>query len=159
MRLVIETCRKVGLPEYSSVGALARIELDVSDSLDAQAIFDQCRILQEVADRVVDARLARPEQPSPAPAREPACNGNPHATRPRADDDESPRRGSAPQDGRQLVRWARDHDEREGANLFQAIVKFGKDNGYQGRVMDWGRDEVASAYDRARRILKTVNAR
>jgi hypothetical protein len=98
MKLNVGVSRKVGLPDYSSVGASCGIELEVTGSLleqDLDKFHAQVRDAYAVAHQAVHDELARLRAPIPAdaaamppiPARSPARNGssraneNGHATR------------------------------------------------------------------------------
>jgi hypothetical protein len=96
LKLNVGVSRKVGLPDYGSVGASCNLELEVESGLldhDLEAFHARVRDVYVAAHQAVHDELARlqapvgpPHEPSAPPPR-PASNGQPadgHADRPHA---------------------------------------------------------------------------
>ena len=87
LKLNVSVSKKLGLPEYSSIGASCSLELELSEALlrsDLDAFQEQVRDVYIACNQAVNDELAR-HQASPAP---PPSNG--HST---------PASGPAPGDG------------------------------------------------------------
>ena len=196
LKVTVGVCKKLGMPNYSSVGASCELVLELDNVVveNPADFLAQMRVAYSQVRKAVDEELdrQRPEQPEPEPdrengrrepdrEREPAHAGNGHGSgdgrprerynrwgnqqpterapyraprsEPRGRDDrgrsQGPRDGSMPRTGKQLIKWTKDKDETHpnGNGLWQAMIRWAKDEGWDTRVSDWSFDQVKDAQD------------
>ena len=185
MKLTVATCRKLGLPEYSSVGSTCEIELELTDAADDQAVVDTVRRLQSLCDQAVAEHLARhiaPDVP-PAPAEKPrhewpsAKDGPGPAPEPerrppsnmtaagRLENGVKPngfnRPGNgggigAPRTGKALFAWLKETEQKKQIALLKYVNQWARLQEFPGRMVDWDADQVALAYAEVTRKLTAV---
>ena len=67
MKLNVGVCRKIGQPDYGSLGATCNVEVELSNSLifdDAEAFQRTVRQVYAACERAVDEQLGAQQQPS-----------------------------------------------------------------------------------------------
>jgi hypothetical protein len=151
--------RKQGAPNYGSDGASAEIEITLDDELPLQAVCDVMPIWYKALEQSVTAELARqaagrlsgpaepparhsePVRPDPAPQPQPQPRreyptGHTTGTNPRP----YVGRPDVPEDGRQLLGWAR------RLNRNEEMIALGKSWRLPSRVIEWTAGEVADVF-------------
>ena len=171
MKLRIATCKKLGLPEYSSVGSTCQIELELSDSADGQAVVDAIRRLPATCDPAVAEHLAA-HAGTPAAAAPPSSPQAP-SSKPRFEwqsarpsnmtaagrlangvksngfnrQGQGPGPNKPPRSGRELAGWAKTQGERIGVDLTRELAEWGKEVGVGWQIREWDGDTVRECYD------------
>jgi hypothetical protein len=95
-------------------------------------------------------RQITPGVPQPGPRPAPSPDDHTPAEERRDYGDKPPRSGRA------LFAWTKDMEARHEVGLLQYLNKWGKLQDYPGRMVDWDADQVANAYQEARRKLASA---
>ena len=82
LRLNVGVSKKIGLPEYSSVGATCNLEVELDSGLldDLDGFHDRVRDTYVACHQAVNDELARLQGPTAAPANGPAPSVNGHGS-------------------------------------------------------------------------------
>jgi hypothetical protein len=89
-------------------------------------------------------RFDDPEASAPVPARRAPGRSEPR--------DQDPGDKDAPKDGRQLLGWA----SKQVPDLKGILIGYGKKRGLHSKIVEWSPQEVAEAYQFARRQQSTT---
>lgn len=173
IRVRVGACRKESTGDYGSVGGSAEIEVELHGATDGDIERERRKWLS-LALAVVDDAIREQRGEAPRPA---APAPSPDAAPPRketgrwgtADDGRAARRtppgrkaGEArgdddpPNTGRALFARLKDLDEANGSDLVKHVSKWGKARGVEGRITEWGRDEVKAGWAEARRYAEAL---
>ncbi len=157
MKLAI--CKKVGAPNFGSNGASCELTVELPPDASLEMIGALAALHYNSIRAAVDAELAilRQSEPDRQPEPEPDSGYVPRRQRteppaPRPErpinpnmlrNDGGPWRGrpEIPEDGRQLLGWAK----RNGQD--KALLNAGERFGLPGRIVTWNQDEVRDVYE------------
>jgi hypothetical protein len=121
LKLTVGVSRKLGLPEYSSIGASCHVELELVPDLllyDVAAFHEQVRIAYSACEQAVHDELARLQTvPDPAVFVSPRANGHAPYTGTPTNGFHGPRK---PATANQL-RAIRTLADRQGVNLVELL--------------------------------------
>jgi hypothetical protein len=156
MKVHASFSRKIGLPNYSSVGAECSVEIDTETS-DPAAVVKQIRLAYAIAADAVQEQLQAALDAAPAAPAAPAQTDRPTADRPTADrrrpepepepEPEPSEDREPPRDGRQLLGWLTYFDRVDGRKWLPELTRWGKEQGFTWRVTEWTEDEVSEAVE------------
>jgi len=165
MRITVSVCRKEGRPDYGSEGASCEISFEVADDSPAAEVAAARAYWSAWCRAAVDADLAA-ARPAPAPRAEapPAKERRDwqtadHGEAARRTDGRTGRRAAkdddddAPRTGRALMAKLKDFDERNDAQVFKHVAAYMKRRGNDARMVDWGKADVADAWEEAVRKI------
>jgi hypothetical protein len=159
LETTVGVCKKVGQPNFGSVGAHADIKVMLNSSDPAEVSAEIARAYA-IVESVVAAELARltGEVPSAPPApslgAQTAVNGR-----------QAPRHSyggkGEPQNGRQFYGYLKDQEKDGAAGLVKHIEQWAKREGIPGRIVEWSTDVVSEAIAVAQSYLEgpAVNGR
>jgi hypothetical protein len=158
VKLRIIATRKEGRPDFGSDGVGLELELDLADTMFQDFHLLQAHVSQgqDMLDRLVEERLEAHRQPAP-PAEELRSDYVPRREREaRQNGDQAPYerppfnrtnsgkeyrgRPEVPQDGRQLLGWAK------GASKDNDLFRLGAAWRLPRLVVEWSKDDVQAAY-------------
>lgn len=153
MKVRASFCRKIGLPNYSSVGAECSVEIDCEET-DPARVTAQIRLAYAIAADAVQEQLAAAlESPGPAPIDRPPVVPADRRPRPGPEPEPEPEPEPSdgdrepPRDGRQLLGWLTYFDRVDGRKWLPELVRWGKEAGFGWRVQEWTEDEVSEAVE------------
>lgn len=179
IKLHVNVCRKLGRPDFGSVGASCGLEVEVKvgdgrivEFPDAESIRKQVRHAYRLCEEAVAEELARltaeegsqtslPPKPTVEPERPPAKQKHEwEGRRPRAGQGgRPPGTDRAPTTGKGLFRWLKEQEEKIGApGLIGYVNRWGKLQEFGGKIVEWTGPEVADAYREAVRKLAEIAA-
>src|SRR3954465_10062681 len=96
LRLNVNVSKKVGQPDYGSIGAACGIELDLSESLlfdDLEAFQSRVRDAYVACNQAIDDELSRLQARAPPPIDAPQAPANGHDVHAAREDDPMHRNG------------------------------------------------------------------
>jgi hypothetical protein len=175
IKLHVTCCKKIGLPNYSSIGAtvgLSEIEVDDATHKDPAAFERLRRHYQTIVNQAVDDELMRmkpaqagpseqpPRKPEPAASPDPAparpARGTPKPDPEFSEFEEPPNvqaeeedDGPDPQTGGQLLGWAR----KQSPDPKGFIFGLGKKLKFPSKVIEWNSEQVTIVYRAAKKEL------
>jgi hypothetical protein len=167
----VGTSKKLGQPNYGSVGAHADLKV-VLDSSDPAAVAAEIARAYAICSQAVEAELTRLTGDSSAPAA-PAASAQPMTPKERirhayetgpapASDRRMPTHrwqgASAPQTGKQLYGWLKDEQAGGHEGLIRRVEKWARLAGISGRIVEWSDSVVAEAATVAQRLLERAPA-
>jgi hypothetical protein len=139
---------------YSDAFKRSCVKFGVARYLYRDGLPDFCEPPAPAAAR---APLLPPRSPEPPSQARPdqTQGGNRYAGNGHGDRDGQEKRydDRPPRTGKALFAWTKDQEARHEVALLQYLNKWGKIQDYPGRMVDWDADQVANAYQEARRKL------
>ncbi len=183
-KLSIGLTRKVGLPEFGSVGASASIEVEVDAALlsDPAALAAKIHSLQTIVGQAVDDELTAQQRAIPrrAPETRPArpvavaaasANGH-HKERtdwgnqrargavaaPASGDRRSDRSDGPPRSGKGLFAWCKEQESATGFELIRHLNGWAKREGLPYKMGEWTGDEIAAGHAEAVKRLRALDS-